>query len=392
MIKMFEELSDSLGEGNVGKIEPTNPLEYVMQGPALKYLQGRGYNLTSPKPLGSGRNGTAYALSSGQVMKITKDASEAKSSANVAGRGPRFVNDIYDVMMKNIQGRTYFFIFQEQLRPLSSDEIRLFEETQNILHRIGIWENFINGEFLGFDYTAWELQHFLGNTNHPIGQDPKDILKTATWFENVFMELEEMGISGWEDLHKNNVMKDDYGWKVIDLGYSNPRGGGDKIDTLPESRKIPGVGLLIESFRKFAGREEGFSSEEIEGELDKRGIERGAYNIDQLSAGARVEMEHGTRLDNMGDTNVTDDELWPTLQIVLAHLKENPNYYTHLGKMEDGLVREGIPRDNKNNQKLGKKAVFHLIHIDSGEVVGIYRTTKSIPISYPRGYKLIRVK
>jgi hypothetical protein len=53
--------------------------------------------------------------------------------------------------------------------------------------------------------------------------------------------------------------------------------------------------------------------------------------IDQLVKGHKVEMEHGT----LYGMNVTDDQLVPTLKIVLAHLWEAPNYYD--------LLQEYIP-------------------------------------------------
>jgi hypothetical protein len=47
--------------------------------------------------------------------------------------------------------------------------------------------------------------------------------------------------------------------------------------------------------------------------------------------GLAVELEHGT---HDSETNVTDDDLAVTGKIALAHLKEFPDYYTRLGRME----------------------------------------------------------
>jgi hypothetical protein len=47
--------------------------------------------------------------------------------------------------------------------------------------------------------------------------------------------------------------------------------------------------------------------------------------------GLHVELEHGAR-DKQ--TNVTDDDIIMTGKIALAHLKEIPDYYTRLHKME----------------------------------------------------------
>jgi hypothetical protein len=53
--------------------------------------------------------------------------------------------------------------------------------------------------------------------------------------------------------------------------------------------------------------------------------------LDEFRIGLRVELEHGV---HDPQTNVTDDDLIATGKIALAHLKEFPDYYTRLKKME----------------------------------------------------------
>lgn len=55
------------------------------------------------------------------------------------------------------------------------------------------------------------------------------------------------------------------------------------------------------------------------------------YNLEQFRMGLEVELEHG--LHDM-ETNVTNDDEAVTGKIALAHLKEIPDYYTRLEKME----------------------------------------------------------
>jgi hypothetical protein len=55
------------------------------------------------------------------------------------------------------------------------------------------------------------------------------------------------------------------------------------------------------------------------------------FNIEQFRIGLHVELEHGTRDPQ---TNVTDDDETATGKIALAHLKEIPDYYTRLTRME----------------------------------------------------------
>ncbi len=56
-----------------------------------------------------------------------------------------------------------------------------------------------------------------------------------------------------------------------------------------------------------------------------------AFDIEQFRMGMDVELEHG-KVDSQ--TNVTNDDPVLTGKISLAHLKEFPDYYTRLYKME----------------------------------------------------------
>lgn len=55
------------------------------------------------------------------------------------------------------------------------------------------------------------------------------------------------------------------------------------------------------------------------------------FDVEQFRMGMDVELEHG-RADPA--TNVTDDDAVTTGKIALAHLRELPDYYTRLAKME----------------------------------------------------------
>jgi len=54
-------------------------------------------------------------------------------------------------------------------------------------------------------------------------------------------------------------------------------------------------------------------------------------SLDQFTQGLNVELEHGS-IDK--ETNVTDNDGILTGEIAWAHLKEFPDYYTRLAKME----------------------------------------------------------
>lgn len=74
-----------------------------------------------------------------------------------------------------------------------------------------------------------------------------------------------------------------------------------------------------------------FSAEEARKIGEAIGIDFTKYNLEEFRMGLRVELEHGA-----GDpeTNVTNGDEKLTGKIAWAHLKEIPDYYTRLLKME----------------------------------------------------------
>jgi hypothetical protein len=72
--------------------------------------------------------------------------------------------------------------------------------------------------------------------------------------------------------------------------------------------------------------------------------EESPFDAEQFRQGLDVELEHGRGAWN---TNVTDDDPVLTAKIALAHLRELPDYYTRLARMEaDGEAeqrREDVP-------------------------------------------------
>lgn len=77
-----------------------------------------------------------------------------------------------------------------------------------------------------------------------------------------------------------------------------------------------------------------FSTEEAYAIASKLNIDfdKEKFNIEQFRMGLDVELEHGTK--NM-ETNVTNDDPIMTAKIALAHLREFPDYYNRLKKMEE---------------------------------------------------------
>ncbi|MFO7587500.1 MAG: DUF5661 family protein [Gemmatimonadota bacterium] len=78
-----------------------------------------------------------------------------------------------------------------------------------------------------------------------------------------------------------------------------------------------------------AGRE--FSADEARRIGDRLGVAWDRVPLEEFRMGLRVELEHGA---HDPETDVTADDLDMTGKIALAHLKEFPDYYTRLAKME----------------------------------------------------------
>jgi len=64
---------------------------------------------------------------------------------------------------------------------------------------------------------------------------------------------------------------------------------------------------------------------------DALGVDWQVIRLEEFWMGLGVELEHGTRDPQ---TNVTGDDELLTGKIALAHLREYPDYYSRLAKME----------------------------------------------------------
>ncbi|MBJ2175659.1 hypothetical protein JBL43_15510 [Aureibaculum sp. A20] len=74
------------------------------------------------------------------------------------------------------------------------------------------------------------------------------------------------------------------------------------------------------------------NSEEAKVIGNNLGIDWNAIRLEEFTKGVNVEFEHGTRYP---ETNVTNNDKELTGKIAWAHLKEFPDYYTRLEKMEN---------------------------------------------------------
>lgn len=74
-----------------------------------------------------------------------------------------------------------------------------------------------------------------------------------------------------------------------------------------------------------------FTLEEAQAIGAKIGIDFNKFDVEQFRIGLGIELEHGS---DDPETNVTNGDVYLTGKIAWAHLKEIPDYYTRLEKME----------------------------------------------------------
>ena len=79
------------------------------------------------------------------------------------------------------------------------------------------------------------------------------------------------------------------------------------------------------------GEERSTAIEEARRVGDILGIDWRIYDLEQFRRGMDVELEHGSRDPQ---TDVTHDDPVLTGKIALAHMKEFPDYYERLSRME----------------------------------------------------------
>jgi len=70
---------------------------------------------------------------------------------------------------------------------------------------------------------------------------------------------------------------------------------------------------------------------------DEIGVDWSRFDLEQFRAGMDVEFEHGS---HDSQTDVTGDDPILTGKIALAHMKEFPDYYERLERMENEAERD----------------------------------------------------
>jgi hypothetical protein len=83
------------------------------------------------------------------------------------------------------------------------------------------------------------------------------------------------------------------------------------------------------------------TSEEARRVGDEIGVDWGRFDLEQFRSGMDVEFEHGS---HDPQTDVTGDDPIVTGKIALAHMKEFPDYYERLERMEQEAKRDWAGR------------------------------------------------
>jgi hypothetical protein len=85
------------------------------------------------------------------------------------------------------------------------------------------------------------------------------------------------------------------------------------------------------------------TSDEAQRVGDAIGVDWSRFDLEQFRAGMDVEFEHGSQDPQ---TNVTGDDPILTGKIALAHMKEFPDYYERLERMEREAEQDWAGRES----------------------------------------------
>jgi serine/threonine protein kinase len=168
--------------------------------------------------LGAGTQGVAYSVSSGQVLKVTQDKSEAIAAAHVVNKSFKNVYKVFKVFEIGQSPRGQLFgILQEKLAPVPQTETLL----RNLLE-------FDGGLTYPLNHNEYETPEDLeyvkeiitvtGQADGMSDQIPQ-VTAAVSQIINGLREIKSVGIT-YGDLHIGNIMKRGANYVLIDFGYS----------------------------------------------------------------------------------------------------------------------------------------------------------------------------
>jgi hypothetical protein len=189
------------------------------------------------RQIGEGSNGTAYLVSDGTVLKITKDKTEAQAMTKFVGKQSHYVVDVYRVISI---GNTLYALSMEKLNPPDPDWKKFFVATEKYFSM----EEPVTSETVAAFAAQWQQEMPAEAMVRADGMDdwgdinPGDDVKLDKlnikqgvkwpgpfdekkihWMQGLANELARYDIK-FGDMNTGNVMKRGGDHVVIDLGMS----------------------------------------------------------------------------------------------------------------------------------------------------------------------------
>lgn len=206
-------------------------IDNVLQTFSKQLLALKKIDITKIHKIGSGAGGIAFELENNNVLKITHDADEARTSNLLKNKkipGIIFIKDVWQFPNQNLYG-----IIMEKIIPFkqwpndtmknSIEEIVDSFNIKDLLQKHGSDSNKIWKEI-----STSPLFKLAGN--------PEDLQRAFLLIFEILNTLKKVGISSFFDLHLDNLGKRNNGEIVLfDLGFSE---GGTEPPLLSEKRKI----------------------------------------------------------------------------------------------------------------------------------------------------------
>jgi len=189
--------------------------------------------------LGSGSRGIAFALSNGNVLKLTDDKTEASASAVLKGRKLKNIIEIYDVFQ--LGKLPIYGVVQEKVKPLSDKFEQLCNEIFAFWCSTDSRENAIKSNSV--DKTLDSFRTALSYVNLKLSKLAGGTV-LAKQLLNGLLELAANNIAFIDVVYRNVGKTSDGVVKIFDIGYS--KGPKASIPAIKEAKQFTGFKLWVE--------------------------------------------------------------------------------------------------------------------------------------------------
>jgi hypothetical protein len=186
--------------------------------------------------------------------------------------------------------------------------------------------------------------------------------------DKIYSCLDDLGLdeSAVNIIHNRNSTLVELDMNTINKRYSNL----EKIISFIDSnlKKIGNVYLISKEYI--------LTEEEVKDLGEELGIDWSSVEFTprDLQMGFEVELEHGFVGE---ETNVTDDDIFATAKIAWAHLKELPDYYTRLLKMENAACKQAKKQYRWNAMTKAYESAQKILAEEEGSTEDLIRSLLS---------------